>query len=71
MITTSPMRSFGYKTSSRECLSIRGRLDGRRSKHAAGVDGAHNGEDFPSTVGGGFMSARASRTTRVEACHLR
>ena len=39
--------------------------------HAAGADGAQYGEDFPSAVGGGFMNARASGRTRIQARHLR
>jgi len=48
-----------------EYLPIRGRFDGHGGDHAARADGAQNGEDFPSAVGGGFMNARASRTARV------
>jgi hypothetical protein len=71
--TTSPSRSFGqdFIQIGEEYLPIRGRLDGHGGDHAAGADGAQNGEDFPSAIGGGFMNARASRTSRIQACHLR
>jgi hypothetical protein len=46
-------------------------LDGHGGDHAVRADGTQNGEDFPSAIGGGFMNARASRTTCIQACHLR
>ena len=54
-----------------ENLPVRGRLDGHRGDHAAGADGAQNGEDFPAAVGRGFMDARAAGRARVQARHLR
>jgi hypothetical protein len=43
-----------------EYFRVGGRFDGHRSDHAAGTDGAQNGEHLPSTIGGGFMNARAA-----------
>ena len=54
-----------------EYLPVRGRLDGHGGDHAAGTDGAQDGQHFPSTIGSGFVNARAASATCIQARHLR
>jgi len=70
-ICRAQLRTQDFLQIGKKDLPVGGRFDGHRRNHTPRADGAQDGEHLPSAVRRGLMNALASRTTRIEPCHLR